>query len=62
MLTSEVATTIQEMTTTTIQEMTTTTIQEMTTTTIQDINQIVVLISALYFYLPMKELLISIMM
>ena len=60
MLTGEVATTIQDMTTTTIQDMTTTTIQDMTTTTIQDINQILVFISVLCFSLPMKELLIFI--
>ena len=33
-----------------------TTIQDMTTTTIQDINQIIVLIYALYFPLPVKKL------
>ena len=37
-----------------------TTIQDMTTTTIQAINQIIVLISILCFSLPMKELLIFI--
>ena len=37
-----------------------TTIQDMTTTTIQDINQIIVLISVLCFSIPMKELLIFI--
>ena len=52
MLTGEVATTIQDMTTTTIQDR--------TTTTIQDINQIIVLIYVLCFSLPMKELLIFI--
>ena len=37
-----------------------TTIQDMTTNTIQDINQIIVLISVLCFSLTMKELLICI--
>ena len=37
-----------------------TTIQNITTTTIQDINQIIVLIYVICFSLPMKELLIFI--
>ena len=37
-----------------------TTIQDMTTSTIQYINQIIVLICVLCFSLPMKELLICI--
>ena len=35
-------------------------IQDMTTTTIQDINQIIVLISAPYFSLPIRMILIFI--